>query len=169
MPLPADLAQIYTHAVPHRRLGEILIAEGLTTPDRIDVALVRQHSSGQRLGSALIGLGLDGDTVSRALAHQHGVPAARRKHFEAIRPATLALVPCEVADRHLAVPLGIATRSRRELIVALRDPCDEAAVAALTSSAGLPVLPAVAPECYIHHFLEKLYSGPVRWIPGSSS
>ena len=39
---------------PPRLLGEILVAEGLTTADAVDRALARQRTTGELLGEALV-------------------------------------------------------------------------------------------------------------------
>src|SRR5437899_11407499 len=60
---------------PPRLLGEILVAEGLTTADAVDRALARQRTTGELIGEALAALGaVNEDDVTRALAVQQDLP-----------------------------------------------------------------------------------------------
>lgn len=59
-------------ASTHTRLGDILVAQGALTRDRLEQALRALHG---RMGHALNALGLiDGRTLARAVAEQHGLP-----------------------------------------------------------------------------------------------
>ena len=54
-----------------RLLGEILVAEGLTSPDAVERALTRQRTTGELIGQALVALGVvTQDEVLRAVATQ---------------------------------------------------------------------------------------------------
>ncbi|RMH38009.1 MAG: hypothetical protein D6689_20260 [Deltaproteobacteria bacterium] len=145
------------------RLGEILHADGLASDAAIASALRSQAALGGRIGTNLIELGaVTGDQVANALAQQKGVPAARRKHLDAVDRSLLRLVPRHIAERHSAIPIGIATRYGRELVVAFLDPDDIAAVDEVGFAAGMPVRPSVAPEYYIIQYLDRLYGIPPR-------
>src|SRR5256885_16084435 len=55
-------------------LGELLVADGLVTPDVVESATTRAHATGERLTDALVGLGVSSDDVLRTLARQQGLP-----------------------------------------------------------------------------------------------
>src|SRR5688572_28471465 len=70
-----------------RLLGEILVEEGLTTPDIIERALARSQASGERLGEALVALGaVTEDDILRALALQQDLPYIWREEFPSSVP-----------------------------------------------------------------------------------
>src|SRR5689334_24007471 len=72
---------------PPRLLGEILVAEGLTTADAIDRALARQRTTGELIGEALVALGaLSEDDVARALAVQQDLPYVWREELPSTVP-----------------------------------------------------------------------------------
>ena len=145
------------------RIGDILRDEGVVTEADIDQALRSQRGLGGRLGTNLIENGAaQGDQIALALARQKGVPAVRRKHFEAADPSLHELLPKFLVERHNAVPIAMATRFGRELVVAFMDPDNIAAVEAITEVAGMRIRPSVAPEFYIIHYLEALYGIPPR-------
>ena len=67
---------------PPRLLGEILVAEGLTTADAVDRALARQRTTGELIGEALAALGaVNEDDVARALAVQQDLPYVWREEL----------------------------------------------------------------------------------------
>jgi hypothetical protein len=140
------------------RVGEILKREHGLSQAQLEEGLRSQEREGRRLGSMLMALGhVSPDAVANALARQKGVPAARRKHFDNVDPRTLELVPKHVDETHRAIPLGIAKRARKELIVAMRDPDDQAALDEIQFFSGMPVRAAVAPELVIEQYLGNLY------------
>ena len=139
------------------RIGELLIEGGYVAADQVDEALRKQQ--GQRLGSTLISLGhVDADVVALALGKQKGVSPARGKHFEQIDAATLEIIPVHLIERYRVVPLGIATRAEPELVIAMLDPDDAAAVDELAFAANMAVRPAAAPQHYLDHYLAKHYN-----------
>lgn len=145
------------------RLGEILLGEGLVSEADLTAALRTQSALGGRLGTNLIELGfVDPDDVANALAVQKGVPAARLKFFQSVDSALLRAVPRYLAERVNAIPLAVATRFGKELVVAFQDPDDISAVEQVKAAARISVRPAVAPEFYVIHYLERLYGIPPR-------
>ncbi len=145
------------------RLGEILLAEaGLSRADLArGLAIARATST--RLGSVLVGLGLlDADTVATALARQHGVAAARDKHLTAIAPETVALLSPATARRLCAVPVGVMKGGSHELVIAMRDPGDAAAIAELARETAYNVRPAVACESRLREIVDQMLEAPVR-------
>jgi hypothetical protein len=145
------------------RLGEQLVAEGAVAPALVDAALARMAETGERIGSALIGVGASADRVAMALAGQKRVLAARDGHLAAVTVAVRERVPEAVARRLIAVPVRIAPGTG-ELVVALRDPDDQAALAELARVSGLVVKPAVAAEVRLARALRVVYGGE-PWEP----
>ncbi|MCE9572049.1 MAG: hypothetical protein K8W52_02720, partial [Deltaproteobacteria bacterium] len=129
------------------RLGEIVVEQGLASEADVARGLARARETGQRLGAALIELGLcEADGIATALASQHGVPAARDKHLAAIAPETRALLSPASAERWCAVPVAVAVGEAPSLVVAMRDPGDADAIAAIARETGYAIRPAVASE-----------------------
>ncbi|MBW2278479.1 MAG: hypothetical protein JRF63_13380, partial [Deltaproteobacteria bacterium] len=139
-------------------LGEILQRDFGLTSEQLEEGLNAQKDCERRIGTVLIAIGhVDADAVATALAEQKGVPAARQKHFDKVDRRTLELVPAHLARLHHAIPLGVATREREELVLAMRDPDNTAAIDEIASMTGLRVRPAIAPEHFIDRYLEQLY------------
>jgi type IV pilus assembly protein PilB len=87
-------------------LGEVLLERELITREQLTVAIEHQRTSpDRRLGQVLLDLGFTTpDAVLGALSVQLGVPATRLNGFTVSQAAVQAL-PEKVARKHLAVPL----------------------------------------------------------------
>jgi type IV pilus assembly protein PilB len=86
-------------------LGKVLLERRLITDEQLTAALEHQRDSGRRLGQVLIDLGFTTpDAVLGALSLQLGVAATRLNGFT-ISPAAVRSLPEKVARKHLAVPL----------------------------------------------------------------
>lgn len=139
-------------------LGELLIREGLATPAQIESALKAQVIFGGRLGTNLVELGvLDLETLTRVLAKHFGVPAALQKHFDQMQPGAASLLPKKIAEKNMAVPLGIMQKAPKTLAVAFADPRTVGSLDEVAFAAGCRIYPVVAPELRIFYYLEKLY------------
>jgi type IV pilus assembly protein PilB len=102
-------------------LGDMLIAEGLITPEQRDEALADQKRVGKRFGEVLVSRGLVTDeVVARFLSKQLGL---QYMDMNAVRvdPVVLQMVPQKIARKHKALPIE---RSDGGVLVAMADPLD---------------------------------------------
>jgi cellulose synthase/poly-beta-1,6-N-acetylglucosamine synthase-like glycosyltransferase len=140
----------------HRRdpLGQILLRKGLVTGDQLAAALETQRRSGDRLGRILVSLGYVNQlAVARALAEQFGLPF--RDLLADPPPAELVrLLDEDTARRFRAVPVAV---EGDVVEVAVADPGDEAALAAVAVRLGRPVRWVVTGELDIYRTLERVY------------
>jgi len=94
-----------TSARTNLALGQVLVERDLITPEQLDAAIAHQRTSGRRLGQVLIDLGFTTpDAVLGALTVQLGVVATRLNGYP-VSPAAVAALPEKIARKHLAVPL----------------------------------------------------------------
>ena len=49
----------------HMRIGEILVAKGVTTPDQVNIALTEQKKTKEHLGKILVRLGFATEAIIR--------------------------------------------------------------------------------------------------------
>jgi hypothetical protein len=139
-------------------LGEILLREKWVTPEQLDAALKAQVIFGGRLGTNLVEAGaLTLDQLAKGLSVQHGIPAAVQKHFDQITPWATGLLSAKLAEKHGAIPLGLASKSPKTIAVAFMDPTQMAAVDEVSFALGARMMVTVAPELRVMHYLEKLY------------
>ena len=98
------------------RLGELLVRENLISVQQLRKAQEEQQKSGARIGSALIKTGaIEESKLTDFLSKQYGVPAINLKDFD-IDPEIIKLVPKDVAQKHLVIPVN---RAGPSLIVAI--------------------------------------------------
>ncbi len=136
------------------QIGELLIKENFITGDQLEAALQQQRQNGGRLGSILIQLGfVQDDDITSVLSRQYGVPSINLTYFE-IDPAVIKLIPVEVAQKYMIVPLS---RVGSTLTIATADPTNVFAMDDIKFMTGFNVEPVVATETSIHEALEKYY------------
>ncbi len=139
----------------------MLLASGMISERDLEAARVHQRATGARLGATLIDLGfLDADDVARALARQHGVPAALTSHLRNRDRAQAERIPADLARNLHALPVGLSRgASGLNLVVCFRDP-DPDIIAEVARSAGMPIIPAVACERLLTRELVLAYPSP---------
>lgn len=151
--------------MPHnaKRLGEILVGQGILSPKTRDRVLRRAEILHRRLGNVLEDLGLiTGAELAAALAMQHGYKTIAHLERFVVSPDLLELIPIEVAMRHLVFPLK---KEGKRLALAMTDPTDMRISDNLAADSGLAVIPFIATkqairEAISHHYLGKPAARP---------
>lgn len=142
------------------RLGELLVAAGLLTPEQVEQALRAQVLWGGRLGTNLVELHyLELDPLSTALGHQHHMPAALARHFEKADPELQARMPVELAERFSCVPL-LRMGPDQHVAIAAQAPLGPRQLNLIAAALAVDVtrlVPAVAAELRIRYQLERVY------------
>src|SRR5436189_4612897 len=107
-----------TAAATSDKLGELLLRDGLITPDQLKKALLEQKNTGMRLGYTLVKLGFIEETeISKMLARQYRMPAVDLSRFE-VDPKIIKLMPPDIAVKHTVLPLKREGRRRTAGIAA---------------------------------------------------
>ena len=153
---PGPVALVSGSKSSHRRLGEILVAQGIISADQLDEVLRLQRTQrGTRLGRLLTDLGYVTDLLlADAVADQMRLPTIDVATLQ-IPPDVLAKVPREMALRTRCLPCYI---EGRDLVVATSDPTDLQSLDQIGFKTGLRVKPAVAPEGDLSTALDRHYS-----------
>src|SRR5690242_3942843 len=108
-----------------RRLGDLLVAEGLITPDHLARALEAQKGSSERLGAVLVRLQLvDEEQLIGFLSRQYGVAPVTLATLE-IEPDVARLVPVTIARKYEVLPVK---RAGDTLTLAMADPANVFAI-----------------------------------------
>jgi twitching motility protein PilT len=127
-----------------RRLGEFLVDRKVLSRDALEGLLEREAAEGTSISKLVLEEGLVSEKdLLAAVAHQAGYQFV---DFETstVNPQLDRLVPPlppELIQRYMAVPVDI---DGDKLIVAMLDPSDEDAVAAIAAATGWPIEPAIA-------------------------
>ncbi len=141
-------------AVQRKRLGEMLIDEGLITREGIEGILDAQRKSGYKLGEYLVREGLVREAriievVSRQLGIRHYTPG------EFPVDAGLAQhLPLDQAMKYKAVPLA---RRGSVLVMALRDPTDIHVLDALEVFTNMEVESVICTEQEFNQLVTAIY------------
>jgi type IV pilus assembly protein PilB len=137
------------------RLGELLVRENLISVQQLRKAQEESQKGGGRIGTALIKTGaIEESKLTDFLSKQYGVPAINLKEWD-IDPEIIKLVPRDVAEKHLVLPVN---RAGSSLIVAMCDPANIYAVDDLKFLTGYNVESVVASEPAIREAIEKYYA-----------
>src|SRR5437868_11348162 len=141
---------------PPRLLGEILVAEGLTTAAAVDRALARQRTTGELLGEALVALGaVNEDDVARALAVQQDLPYVWREELPSTVPV-LKNVSAKYLRQYRICPITI---EGGVLTVASADPLNPVVGDDLRQATGLSVKFVVSSATGILETIDRNYDG----------
>ena len=126
------------------KLGEILVKSGVIDDFQLRSALGEQQRWGRRLGMTLIKMGfLEEPELVRALAAQLDLPVAHLAG-KRIQPDVLDLVPVELAEKRMCLPLFIKDEAGiRRLYLGIEDPCDLEALDDLAFRTGMEIQPVI--------------------------
>ena len=142
----------------HKRLGEILLGEGMITPEQLEEAIILQSGEGGRLGDVLIKLGyLKEEQIVIALSKQLAIPYVTLSS-DKLKPDTEqdleVIIPYEFAVRNLVLPLS---KSLSSLTAALYDPLDLILIDNLRKMTNCEINPVLATKSDILQAIENFY------------
>ncbi|HXM77617.1 MAG TPA: hypothetical protein VOA00_00170, partial [Thermoanaerobaculia bacterium] len=143
-----------------RRIGELLVAEGLLSEAAVQRALGYQRQAGDRmkLGSILVNWYLLPEaSLLSALAKLHGCRGVPWSELAAASPNTVRLLPAPHAIRLSAIPYGAENGFLR---VAFVNPSNLAAIDEVAALTGRSVQPGVATEARILQAQRKFLGRP---------
>lgn len=146
------------------RLGEILVANGLITPEQLERGLAAQAQGGKRLGRILVEQGVvSEDDIAWALSTQLGYP------YVSLTPSIIdeeavRLLPEAFLRGHHVLPV---LKFGEEMTLAMADPTDEHTVAEVAGRTRLRVRRSLAlasnlDEMLDHFFAQQPAAGPAQ-------
>ncbi|MET0849963.1 MAG: type IV-A pilus assembly ATPase PilB [Candidatus Rokuibacteriota bacterium] len=137
-----------------RRLGDLLVREGVIDQEQLQRALAEQKGTNEKLGSVLVRLNLISDEQLFAfLSKQYGIPAIQLSQLD-IDGEVLKLVPSQIARKYEVLPIQ---RSANQLTLAMADPTNVFAVDDVGFMTNLQVVPVVASQGAIRKAIDRLY------------
>src|SRR5438067_9031115 len=143
----APRAKALAQNLAGRPIGEILVAQGAVTDDKIAEALTVQAERGGRLGEILVSLkACSEEQVLKALATQLELPYQMRLAPEEISPELVKLVPINFAKQAKLMPLRVETDGDAHALVARADPLDSSALDSVRLLPGVCISPAPVPS-----------------------
>jgi type IV pilus assembly protein PilB len=148
------MAQVKLGQQMVRRLGDLLVAEGLITAEQLRQALGEQKGKADKLGSILVRQGaLSEEQLIGFLSRQYGIPSITLANLD-VDGETLRLVPAHIAKKYDVLPVK---RIGGTLTLAMSDPTNVFALDDIAFMTNLQILPVVAPQAAIRRALDKNY------------
>jgi len=137
-----------------KRLGDLLVEEGVLSPSKLEEALKQQRASGKRIGDVLQEMeAVMESQILDALSKQLGVPKMDLGDEPPI-PEVAAMVDPEVIKRHKALPIRIEGNL---LIVAMVDPLNLMAIDDIRLATGYDVKPYITSEKALDMRVQELF------------
>ena len=137
-----------------RRLGDLLVAEGLISEAQLKQALAEQKGKTEKLGSILARLGfITEEQLIGFLSRQYGIPSITLNNID-VDAETLRLVPAPIARKYEVLPVK---RIGGTLTLAMADPTNVFALDDVAFMTSLQILPVVAPQAAIRKAIDKAY------------
>jgi general secretion pathway protein E len=137
-------------------LGEIMVAQGAISREKLDEALAAQKERGERLGEILISLkACSEEQVLKALAAQLELPYQMRLGADEVSQDVINLVPINFAKQARLMPLRMDGDGG--VIVAMADPLDTGAVDSVRQLLAASVSPILVPTQAILDCINSVY------------
>ncbi|HHJ40148.1 MAG: secretion system protein E [Methylothermaceae bacteria B42] len=143
-----------------KRLGELLVDEGIITPDQLEIALLEQKTDQNRdpLGKVLVRLGFVSEEIIRdQLSRSLGQESIDLAHWVP-DPHALALIDQETARRLKVVPVTYS-EEHRKLVVAMSDVFDIVTLDHLAAQLGgeIEIEPVLAGDSELEQAIDRFY------------
>ncbi|MBQ1688979.1 MAG: Flp pilus assembly complex ATPase component TadA, partial [Lachnospiraceae bacterium] len=141
-----------------KRLGDILVSEGVITPEQLDEALQKQRTMvGKKLGVVLVELGMSSeDEIVTALQRQLSLDRVRLSEIK-IPEEILKLVREDILRKNTLLPFAFSIENMNVLRVAMADPLDIVAVDDLAILTNFQIEPVIATPRDITTAIDKYF------------
>ncbi|MBF0582706.1 MAG: type II/IV secretion system protein [Magnetococcales bacterium] len=140
------------------RLGELLLKGGIITEDYLDIALLEQKKTQERLGHIFVKLGLVPEATMRDLLGSVLQEESIDLDAEGINPAVVQLVPKKLVDRYCFIPVAW-DEVNNTLTVAMPDSSDIGVLDKIRAKLrpGVQIKTLLAGESEIGRAIDKYY------------
>ncbi len=137
-----------------KRLGDILISDGLLTQEQLSQALAQQKQTHERLGTVLIEYGyITERELIDALRNQLGIDFIDLTKTT-IDPSMSRYIPKALAQEYEIVPIQVV---RDNLFIAMADPLNFMAIERARNTSRKNIVPMIASGAAVKHAISILY------------
>lgn len=141
-------------AVVKKRLGDLLVENGIISQQQLQEALLHQQDTKMKLGDLLISYGyITEQQLIEVLEFQLGIPHVSLFKYH-IDPAITQIIPESMAKRHQVLPF---MKEGGKLMVAMADPLDYFAIEDLRMTTGFKIEPAISSRDELQRAIAKHY------------
>ncbi|MCR5338860.1 MAG: Flp pilus assembly complex ATPase component TadA [Lachnospiraceae bacterium] len=139
------------------RIGDVLINDGILTPEKLEQALAIQQEKKKRLGEVLIEDGfITDEAMANALSRQLGYDRANMTDVS-IPSDLISMFDVDVLKKYTAIPYAYDDRNVNIILMAMSDPMDLLAVDDLSMISNRMIQPVVATPTEIMLAIDKYY------------
>ena len=140
-----------------RRLGDILVSEGVISEEQLNEALEKQRGTGKKLGATLVDLGITTeDDIVTALQRQLSLDRVRLSEIK-IPEEILKLVREDVLRKNMLLPFAFSIENMNVLRVAMADPLDIVAIDDLAILTSFQIEPVIATQRDITAAIDRYF------------
>ncbi len=140
-----------------KKLGNILVEQGIITEEQLDIALRKQKIRHQRLGELLVDLRFTDElSIAKALRQQLGLEYVMLAGYY-IEPKIIGLVNEQLLRKHMLIPFEFSRKDPDTLRVAMADPMDLNAIDDLAIVTGYKLEPVIAIPREISALIDRYY------------
>src|SRR5262244_2629598 len=137
-----------------RRLGDLLVREGLIDTEQLARALQEQKGSNDKLGGILVKLNfVTEEKLMAFLSRQYGIQSITLAQLD-VDPEVLKLVPEQIARKYEVLPIR---RQGNQVTLAMADPTNVFALDDVGFMTNLQVVPVVASQAAIRAAIDRSY------------
>lgn len=141
-------------AIVKKRLGDLLVENGIISQEQLQEALTEQRKTKRRLGDLLISQGyITEQQLIEVLEFQLGIPHVSLFKYN-IDPAITGIIPESMAKRHQVLPF---MKEGGKLMVAMADPLDYFAIEDLRMTTGFRIEPAISTREELQRAIARHY------------
>ncbi|MBP2109933.1 ATPase, T2SS/T4P/T4SS family [Paenibacillus silagei] len=141
-------------AIIKKRLGDLLVENGIISEEQLQEALVDQRKTKRKLGDLLISQGyITEQQLIEVLEFQLGIPHVSLHKYH-IDPAITQIIPESMAKRYQVLPF---LKEGGKLMVAMADPLDYFAIEDLRMSTGFRIEPAISTRDELQRAIARHY------------
>ncbi len=139
------------------RLGDILVAQNVITPEQLERGLENQKGSGRKLGETLVDEQICTErAIAEALSSQLQMEMVDLTGV-VIPEEIIKLVPVNLVKKHTAIPYMLHPDNMNVLKVAMADPMDMVAIDDFTIVTNMQIEPVVSTPRQILLTVDKVY------------
>ncbi len=135
-------------------IGQMLIDDGLITPEQLEMGLLEQKKTGEFICTALVKLGyISEERIFNLLSKQLNIPFIKLNTID-IEPLIIQRVPAKFASHYKIMPLEF---KNNVLTIAMTDPLDIRTLDDIRLLLGVEVRGVLANELEIQEAIRKFY------------
>jgi type IV pilus assembly protein PilB len=140
------------------RIGDLLLRQGLITPEGLKTAQEAQHASGISITAALVKSGfIEEKKLTEVLSAQYGLPIVKLE-TEQIETDSIGQIPHDIATKYSLLPLRFHGAA---LVLAMSDPSNIVALNDIKFITGRDIQVVLAAESELRAFIEKHYDSGI--------